>query len=184
MELHASGLGWNDSLLGTLAGGDQDPDDLLDEDEEQQGEKDSGPLRPWKALSMGFSMSLSALGLRHALSKVSGSLISLALHFCENVVDNALMGMLGRNLPHVKYLDVRGNGSLNSMTGWYDGRASADLDTTTDDETATAQELTVLARVTGITRASLEETMRVFPVEAANLNCILDGGGAGVGIYR
>ena len=85
------------------------------------------------------------------------------------------MGMLGRNLPAVQYLDVRGNPSLNTLTGWYDGRASADLP---------AQALHVLARFSSLSESSVEETRRVHPVEAALLTVILDATGSGTGITR
>ncbi|CAB9496518.1 transporter [Seminavis robusta] len=199
IELHVSGLGWNDHLLKMVVSCSGEYDD--DEDDYDDVDHNNQQQRPWKALSFGFSMNLTSLVLRQSLSKVSSSLISLALHFCEYVVDNALMGMLGRNLPHVKYLDVRGNPSLNSMTGWFDGRASADFNRVGDENArhegshpeeasdeegnaANVQELTVLARFTGITKASLEDTLRIHPVQAAKLKCFLDGSGIGVGIYR
>jgi hypothetical protein len=193
VELHASGLGWNDHLMKTIVCGSSDEDEEMEENEQS--------VRPWKALSFGFSVNLTSLALRQSLSIVSSTLVSLALHFCEYLVDNALMGMLGRNLPQVRFLDVRGNTSLNSMTGWYDGRASAyrnpaggsgsnammesmDEQQEQDDEAGDAQELTVLARFSGITKASLEDTLRIHPRHASKLKCILDSTGVGVGIYR
>jgi len=201
IELNASGLGWNDSLFKALVDGKHDDMDSENEDhnEEGDGEHHSQQSRQWKSLSVGFSQYLTAVALRKTLSRISATLISLSLHFCETVVDNALMGILGRNLPHVRYLDVRGNKDLNSMTGWYDGRASADFHITmpemadeagaaVDDENKEVgdggQPLTVLARFTGITKASLEDTLRIHPLEAAKLTCILDSGGTGIGIYR
>jgi hypothetical protein len=85
------------------------------------------------------------------------------------------MGLLGRNLPHVISLDVRGNQQLSTMTGWYDGRTSADLPT---------QALTVLARYSAITETSVEETKRIHPLETTDLVVVLDGGGMGIGITR
>jgi len=220
-EFHASGLGWNDALVKSLIQGTHPMDASTSTNDDNDGASgdDYTPsttnIRPWKALSFGFSYNLSALALRLCLSQVSSTLTSLALHFCENVVDNALMGILGRNLPNVKYLDVRGNPSLSSMTGWYDGRASADLhmakhhddnynndndynrnneegehgalmqeDGGEQDGTAPAQELIVLARFTGISKASLEDTLRAHPLQASKLTVVLDGGGHGLGIYR
>jgi hypothetical protein len=111
--------------------------------------------------------------LRESVLEISDSLTSLALPFCETVVDNALLGILGRNLPHIRSLDLRGNPNLYTLTGFYDGRASADLPV--DD-----QMLTVLARYTGITDNSVEETKRVHPT--AQLQVFLGTGGMGAGI--
>jgi hypothetical protein len=103
VELHASGLLWKDAQLQDLC-----------------------HLRSWRALSLGFLLPVhvSADGLKQALISQSKCLSSLALPFCEHLVDAALMGVLGRHLPHVETLDVRGNSALNSLTGWYDGRAT------------------------------------------------------------
>ena len=85
--------------------------------------------------------------------------------------------MLGRNLPLLKYLDLRGNPALNTVTGFYDGRASADLP---------VQALTVLGRYTSLTENSVEETRRAHPQMTADdlLTVYLDGGGMGAGISR
>ena len=150
VELHASGLAWTNELVSKLTA-----------------------MRPWKGLSFGYAAYLSATPLKEALVQVAATLQMVALQFCENLVDNALLGSLGRNLPNVVCLDLRGNSSLNSLTGWYDGRASAGLK---------PQGLVVLARYSGVSKSSLEETKRIHPVETADLICILDGTGVGVGI--
>ena len=154
MELHASGLGWTDESVQELTS-----------------------LRSWKALSLGFSSFLTAGGFKKALLNVSHSLLSLALPFCEHLVDAALLGYMGRNLPHVRALDMRGNSNLTSLTGWYDGRA-------TIVPTVPNQPLVVLARYSGVSKSSLEDTKRIHPLEATQLNCILDSGGVGTGIQR
>jgi hypothetical protein len=151
-ELHASGLGWTDTTI----------------------EKLSELNSTWKALSFSFSLQLSQIALRQALLPIAETLQSIAMAFCENVVDNALLGMMGRNLPHVKYLDLRGNPSLTTLTGWYDGRVSADL--------PGAQPLTVLGRYSGLSEANVEETRQVHPFESNGLLVILDGTGTGLGI--
>ena len=151
-ELHASGLGWTDSTMEQLT--ELCPD--------------------WKALSLSYSLQLSQTALRQALLPVGPSLLSLSLAFCEAVVDNALLGMLGRNLPRLLYLDIRGNSSLTTLTGWYDGRVSADL--------LQSQPLTVLGRYSGLSQASVEETRRVHPRESSELTVVLDGTGTGLGI--
>ena len=168
-QLHASGLGWTDAHVQQLL--------LLEQ--QQQPQK-----RTWTHLSLGFSHNnnstaatsplLTASTLRQSVCRVTGAtLISLALPFCEALVDNALLGMLGRNLPKLRFADVRGNPSLTTLTGWYDGRASADLP---------AQALAVLGRYSGLTVQSVEETQRIHPVESVELTVILDGGGTGLAI--
>lgn len=151
-EMHASGLGWSNDTVERLV--------------EQ---------RAWTKLSLAFSFRLSQASLRQSLMSISETLESLALSFCEDTVDNTLLGMLGRNLPAVKYLDVRGNPSLTTLTGWYDGRASADLP---------AQSLHVLGRFSGLSERSVEETRMVHRVEAALLTVILDATGSGTGVTR
>jgi hypothetical protein len=152
VELHASGLAWSNPLVQELCS-----------------------LRAWKGLSLGFTPYLTATGLKDALTPVAESLQTLALPFCEAMVDNAFLGVLGRNLPNVKCLDVRGNSNLSNLTGWYDGRASANLK---------AQSLIVLARYSNVSKQSLEDTKRIHPLETAQMVCILDGGGVGIGIRR
>jgi hypothetical protein len=154
-ELHASGLLWNDATLSALV-----------------------KLRDtWKGLSLGFSLEITPTVLRESLLQLGDSLQSLALPFCETIVDNALLGLLGRNMPLLQFLDLRGNPSLNTVTGFYDGRASAYLP---------AQALTILARYSGITENSVEETRRVHPLHTAGnlLTIYLDEKGMGAGILR
>ena len=153
LELHASGLGWTDDTLAQLV-----------------GQRDR-----WKALSLSFSTGITPTALRQSLPPLAQTLTSLALAFCESTMDNAALGLLGRNLPHVVSLDVRGNPGVSTMTGWYDGRVSADLP---------SQRLVVLGRYSGLSDNSIEETKRIHPVEAAELVVVLDGGGMGAGITR
>jgi hypothetical protein len=154
-ELHASGLLWNDASLQALV----------------------SCRDTWKGLSLGFSNDISQPALRECLLQMGDSLQSLALPFCESVVDNALLGVLGRNMPMLQCLDLRGNGSLNTITGFYDGRTSADLP---------AQALTVIGRYSGLTDASIEETRRIHPLHAATnlLTVYLDEKGMGCAITR
>jgi hypothetical protein len=153
--LHASGLLWNDASLQALV----------------------SCRDTWKGLSLGFSNDISQPALRECLLQMGDSLQSLALPFCESVVDNALLGVLGRNMPMLQCLDLRGNGSLNTITGFYDGRTSADLP---------AQALTVIGRYSGLTDASIEETRRIHPLHAATnlLTVYLDEKGMGCAITR
>jgi hypothetical protein len=154
-ELHASGLLWNDATLSALV-----------------KVRDT-----WKGLSLGFSLEISSTVLRESLLHLGDSLQSLALPFCETIVDNALLGLLGRNMPLLQFLDLRGNPSLNTVTGFYDGRASAYLP---------AQALTILARYSGISENSVEDTRRVHPLHTAGnlLTIYLDEKGMGAGILR
>jgi hypothetical protein len=160
VEVHASGLGWNNGHLYTLFS-----------------------LRAWRGLSVGFSPILSFAGWKDAVWADSSEgmcsrLQSLAVPFCEGLIDNAWLGMMGRHVPHLRALDVRGNTSLNSMTGWYDGRA------TIVPSVPLQQSLIVLARYSNISKASVEDTKRVHPVAAMALTVILDSGGVGLGILR
>lgn len=160
-ELLASGLGWTDVTVGQLVS-------LRKENDPKQ----------WRGLSFGFCMAslthnLTAKSLREDLVVCANTLRSLALPFCETLVDNALLGMLGRNFPALEYLDLRGNPALQTVTGWYDGRASADLP---------PQPLTVLGRYTSMTPSSVEETKRIHPLETVDLVVILDAGGMGAAI--
>ncbi|KAL3932448.1 MAG: hypothetical protein SGBAC_010845 [Bacillariaceae sp.] len=153
-ELYASGLGWTDTLLQELTS-----------------------LRGWKGLSLGFAPLLTAAGFKAAMLSQTKSLISLSIPFCEQMVDAALLGALGRHLPLLRALDVRGNTHLTSLTGWYDGRATV-------APKPAAQPLLVLARYAGVTKVSLEDTKRIHPLDALHLECILDSGGIGLGIQR
>lgn len=160
VELHASGLGWSDDHLQRLV---------------------SDIPNKWNALSFGFTSAnaiqkgFTSLNIRQHLQLHRETLTTLALPFCESLVDNALLGMLGRNLPVLSFLDVRGNPSLQTVTGWYDGRASADLP---------ARPLTILARYTSVTSQSVEETKRDHPFASQELLVVLDGGGTGLALSR
>ena len=151
-KLHASGLGWNDTSMQKLV-------------QLRNGD--------WKQLSLSFSLTLSPGALRTNLMPLANTLTCLALAFCETIIDNAAMGLLGRNLPHVRALDVRGNPALTTLTGWYDGRVSADLP---------AQPLSVLGRYSGLSESSVEETKRVHPNETMDLVVYLDTGGTGAAL--
>jgi hypothetical protein len=149
-DLHASGLGWTNEALHEL-----------------------GHVHVnWRRLSINFCT--AGPHFYRALQPFANSLQSLAVAFCADV-DNVAVGWLGRNLPHVTSLDVRGNQYLTTLTGWYDGRASADL--------PVQQSLTVLGRYSGLSEKSVDETKVVHPVEAANLVVFLDGEGTGAGIH-
>lgn len=150
-ELYAGGLGWTDLTL----------EQLVNE-------------RCWKGLGIGFSHNLTPSGLREALSS-RPHLERLSIPFCEQALDTSLLGFLGRSLPGVTALDIRGNNSVNSLTSWFDGRAAVG---------SPAQYLFVLARYSNISKGSIEETKRIHPLHAADLTCILDGTGAGEGIHR
>lgn len=152
VELHASGLAWTDATLFELV-----------------------EIRSnWTGLSIGFSK-VTGHGLRTALPYVRDTLTHLSLPFMETAVDNALVGFLGKTLVKLTCLDVRGNSSLSSLTGFFDGRHFIH---------AEARELFVLARYSNIQPSSVEETKRIHPVLASNLTCITDSGGNGGGIRR
>lgn len=169
-ELYVAGLGWTDPTLSSLM-------EVIS--------------RHVRGLSIGFSPNLTASGITNTLSMACMTLERLALHFCDNV-DNAVMTTLGKNLPDISVLDVRGCGSVSTLTGFYDARASIvegsfrQLDDRDDVEEDADHHLFVLARYSGITKSSLEETRRVHPHAASEsrLTCILDSSGFGDGIRR
>lgn len=127
----------------------------------------SGHLR---GLGVGFSPYISGPGLILTLSKVSRSLDRLAVPFCQGL-DDAALSALGKNLTKLAVLDVRGCTKVNSLSGMMDGRAAA---------TKAVGHLFVLARYSGVSAHSLEETMKLFD----GLTCVLDGGGTGEAIRR
>lgn len=145
-ELYASGLGWTDHTLSQLVETKSD----------------------WKGLGLAFSI-VTGSGLRMSLAQC-GQLEILNIAFCEAACDSSLLGYLGRSLPLVKALDIRGNNQITSLTGWFDGRVQIQAD---------AQELFVLARYAGISKASIEETQRIHPVQATMLTCVIDADGIG-----
>jgi len=152
VELHASGLPWNDATLMELMEIRTD----------------------WIGLSIGFSH-VTAYGLREALPSVGDTLTHLSVPFMETAVDNALVGFFGKTLTKLVALDIRGNSSVSSLTGLFDGRQLTH---------AEVEDLFVLARYANVQPSSVEETKRIHPLLASNLVVIVDGGGVGGGIRR
>lgn len=147
-EIYASGLGWTDVAL----------EEIVD--------ATAGHLR---GLGIGFSPYVSGPGFILALSKLESTLDRLAVPFCPGMDDTAASA-LGKKLPNLAVLDIRGCNKVYSLSGMMDGRVNS----------ASAGHLFVLARYSGISNNSLEETMRLYD----GLCCILDGGGIGEGIRR
>lgn len=145
-ELYASGLGWTDPTLAQLVA-----------------------LREWTGLGLAFSL-VTGGALRTSLTHCGATLQRLNIAFCEAACDSTILGYLGRSLPHVTALDIRGNNQILSLTGWFDGRLQIQ---------AEPQGLFVLARYSGITKQSIEETQRIHPAQAAQLTCIIDANGTG-----
>eukprot|EP00531_Pseudo-nitzschia_arenysensis_P012208 CAMPEP_0116123602 /NCGR_PEP_ID=MMETSP0329-20121206/4834_1 /TAXON_ID=697910 /ORGANISM="Pseudo-nitzschia arenysensis, Strain B593" /LENGTH=686 /DNA_ID=CAMNT_0003617525 /DNA_START=133 /DNA_END=2193 /DNA_ORIENTATION=- len=111
------------------------------------------------------------------------TLQSLGIAFCEHqLVDNAWLGLVGRHLPNLRALDVRGNHSVNSMTSWYDGRAT--ISTSSGTKVHPKQSLVVLARYSGVSANSIEETKRIYAMAAAPLTVSTESDGIGLGILR
>ena len=208
VELHAGGIGptggWTNDLLPELFA-----------------------LRGWRALSIGFSPSLTFAGWKEALLSVEhkhkeeqeqqydeeGNIIinetggggeddganqnnnntntnmcqtlkSLGVAFCEQqLVDNAWLGLVGRHLPNLRALDVRGNHHLQTMTSWYDGRATIS-NISNSVRVHPKQSLVVLARYSGISSNSVEETKRIYPLAATPLKVVTESDGIGWGILR
>ena len=214
VELHAGGIGptggWTNDLLPELFA-----------------------LRGWRALSIGFSPSLTFAGWKEALLSVEHkhkeeqqgeqqydeegnaihnetggggedavkihhsnnntnnnttnmcqTLQSLGVAFCEQqLVDNAWLGLVGRHLPNLRSLDVRGNHHLQTMTSWYDGRATIS-NISNGVRVHPKQSLVVLARYSGISSNSVEETKRIYPLAATPLKVVTESEGIGWGILR
>jgi len=158
-ELYASGLQhWNDVTITQLV-----------------------ELRPtqWKGLGIGFCFATAA-GLRHALGQTT-NLERLNLAFCETSVDSGFLGFLGRSLPSLTVLDIRGNQAVTSLTGFYDGRTHVGGG---NSDATTASSLFILARYSGLSNSSIEETKRIYPLQTSELTVVMDSGGSGGGIRR
>lgn len=154
-EVYASGLGWTDVAL----------EEIVD--------ATAGMLR---GLGVGFSPYISGPGLILTLSKVAGTLDRLAVPFCPGM-DDSVASALGGKLPRLAVLDVRGCGKLYSLSGMMEGRVGA-----ASASSGKSGHLFVLARYSGVSNNSLDETMRLY--EHEGLTCVLDGGGIGGGIRR
>ena len=124
-------------------------------------------------LGIGFSPYLSGPGLLLTLSKLASTLHHLAVPFVQGM-DDACMSALGKSLRKLAVLDIRGCNKIYSLSGMMEGRSSSSIDD---------GNLFVLARYSGISSNSLDETMRLYDCKA-RLTCILDGGGTGGGIRR
>eukprot|EP00581_Thalassiosira_minuscula_P017187 CAMPEP_0183721930 /NCGR_PEP_ID=MMETSP0737-20130205/14041_1 /TAXON_ID=385413 /ORGANISM="Thalassiosira miniscula, Strain CCMP1093" /LENGTH=531 /DNA_ID=CAMNT_0025951999 /DNA_START=40 /DNA_END=1635 /DNA_ORIENTATION=- len=153
VEIYASGLGWTDVAL----------EEIVD--------ATAGRLR---GLGVGFSPYISGPGLILTLGKLASTLSRLAVPFCTGM-DDAAAAALGRTLPNLAVLDIRGCNKVYSLSAMMEGRVG-----NSESNGASAGHLFVLGRYSGISNNSLEETMRLFD----GLTCVLDGGGIGEGIRR
>jgi len=158
-EIYAGGLGWTDVALETLLG------------------FTSEHLR---GLGIGFSTYLSGPGLVLMLTKAADTLDRLSIPFVPSV-DDAVASALGKALPKLAVLDIRGCNKVYSLTGMMDGRIAAG-----NSGVEVAKHLFVLARYSGISNNSLEETSRLYRNELGEpiFECVLDGGGTGGGVRR
>jgi hypothetical protein len=158
-EIYAGGLGWTDVALEVLL---------------------NVTSKHLRGLGVGFSTYLSGPGLVLILAKAAGTLDRLSIPFCTGV-DDAVASALGKNLPKLAVLDIRGCSKVYSLTGMMDGRIAA-----SNGGAEVSGHLFVLARYSGISNNSLEETSRLYRNEQGEpvLNCILDGGGTGGGVRR
>ena len=192
-ECYASGLEWTDILLHTL----------------MEAFKQN-PHRPKLiGLAIGFSPMVTGPGLLQALEIYSPTLRRLGLHFCDTCMDsNHMLAELGRLLPDLNVLDIRGCNGINSITPFMNARAGRDEDdiednkeeqsededdvskevehrkhttlstTISDDE---GKKIFILARYSNISQKSLDVTNSMYP---GLFECIIDGGGTGGGIRR
>jgi hypothetical protein len=125
-----------------------------------------------RGLGIGFSPYLSGPGLLLTLGKLASTLDHLAVPFVQGM-DDACMSALGKSLRKLTVLDIRGCSKVYSLSGMIEGRIAGGED----------GNLFVLARYSGISTNSLDETMRLYDCKA-KVTCILDGGGTGGGIRR
>ncbi|KAL7537251.1 hypothetical protein ACHAXR_010983 [Thalassiosira sp. AJA248-18] len=153
-EIYASGLGWTDVAL------------------EQIVDATTGHLR---GLGVGFSPYISGPAFILTLSKLASTLDRLSIPFCPGM-DDAAAAALCKKLPKLAVLDIRGCNKVYSLSAIMEGRVLA------GNGAEKARHLFVLARYSGISNNSLEETMRLYDSES--LTCILDGGGIGGGVRR
>ena len=167
-EIYASGLGWTDVELELLI------------------DATCGHLR---GIGVGFSPYISGPGLILTMGKVANTLERLVVSFCDGM-DDAAASALGKKLTKLDVLDIRGT-KVTSLSGLMDGRYAAGIISPLekcigDDATwrkTPNNHLFVLARYSGISKNSLEETMKLQQ-NAAFLTCVLDGSGTGGGIRR
>jgi hypothetical protein len=166
-EIYASGLGWTDVDLELLI------------------DATAGHLR---GLGVGFSPYISGPGLILTMRKVADTLERLAVSFCDGM-DDAAASALGKSLKNLTVLDIRGT-KVTTLTGLMDGRYASGAITLLEENSADAPkdkavdgQLFVLARYSGVTKNSLEETMKLHQ-NVIFLSCILDGSGTGEGIRR
>mmetsp|Transcript_26420 Transcript_26420/g.40906 ORF Transcript_26420/g.40906 Transcript_26420/m.40906 type:complete len:448 (+) Transcript_26420:35-1378(+) len=162
-EIHASGLNWSDEFLEVFI-------DLV-----------KGHLT---GLSIGFSPRLTAARVAATLGQVGETLTSLSMHFCDCMTID-LSIQLGKLLPKLRVIDIRGAGSINSITPMLDARAASVGGYGRVNEGEAGDDnfpvVFVLARYTGITSSSLVDTRAVHSYD---FECIIDGGGLGSGIRR
>lgn len=214
VELHAGGIGpsggWTDDLLPelfglrgwkaltvgfspylTFAGWKEALLSVEQKHKEEHQEPQDGqePAQLGDEGAMGDAATATATASNTSTKKVNTNMCqtlqSLGIAFCEQqLVDNAWLGLMGRHLPNLRALDVRGNHSLNSMTSWYDGRATISTSNTLTTKVHPKQSLVVLARYSGISANSIEETKRIYPLAAAPLQVSTESDGIGWGILR
>ena len=75
-------------------------------------------------LSVGFSPHLTGSGVLDALQTCQFTLERLGVHFCESCMDaNFMLAELGKALPELNVLDIRGCSGVNSITPFLNARA-------------------------------------------------------------
>ena len=203
VELHASGIGptggWSDDLLPELfalrgwkalsigyspylsfAGWKEA---LLSVEHKHREEQEQEEIKNEELGNGNPAISNESKNNPKANTNMCQTLQSLGIAFCEQqLVDNAWLGLMGRHLPNLRALDVRGNHSLHSMTSWYDGRAT--ISTSSGTMVHPRQSLVVLARYSGVSANGIEETKRIYPMAAAPLTVSTQSDGIGLGILR
>ena len=88
---------------------------------------------------------------------------------------------LGKVLPNLRVIDIRGASSINSITPMLDARATVNSYKVSEDGDDQFPFIFVLTRYTSITPSSLVDTRAVYSYD---FDSIIDGGGLGSGIRR
>ena len=141
-------------------------------------------------LSVGFSLHLTGSGVLDALQTCQFTLERLGVHFCESCIDsNFMLAELGKALPELNVLDIRGCSGVNSITPFLNARAGREEHEDEEDfgeedvdmNNSRGKHIFILARYSNISKNSLEESNAIHP---GTFECVIDSGGTGRGITR
>ena len=146
-----------------------------------------------KTRSHGFECQIFATFDRKwldALQTCQFTLERLGVHFCESCIDsNFMLAELGKALPELNVLDIRGRSGVNSITPFLNARAGREEHEDEEDfgeedveiNDSRGKRIFILARYSNISKNSLEESNAIHP---GTFECVIDSGGTGRGITR